>query len=108
MNVQVRFFTDTEGMVPLAPAGIGSRNIVATNQSVAYEGNPTRSTSRLTAFQSAINNGTFAAAADATWYELGLGGGLGQVTITATANVTPGGAVTYRIFVESAGASSAA
>lgn len=105
VNVQVRFYTDADGRVELTPRGTGSRDIVATNTSAAYSGGPIRPTEVIREFVSDINNGSLTAAADGKWYELTLGGGMGQVTLTSAPSTTPGTAVTYRVFADAEGQS---
>lgn len=105
VNAQVRFYTDAGGLTEISPRGTGSRNVVATTTSAAYSGDATRPTETIREFVSDIDNGTLTAAEDGKWYVLSLGSGLGQVTLAAAANVTPGTAVTYRVFVDSEGRS---
>lgn len=108
VNVQVRFYT-TLAAAPadqLSPRGTGSRDLTATNVSSAFSGGSTSPTEVLRDFTSDINNGTIVAMADGRWYELALGGGMGQITLVAAANVTPGAALSYRIIVDAEGASS--
>ena len=107
VNVQVRYYTDAAGTVEVTPLETGSRNITATNTSTGYEG-LFRSPGVPQTFNSNINNGTIAAAADGRWYELSLGGGLQNVTLVAAPNVPPGGAVSYRIIVDAPGDSALA
>lgn len=107
VNVQVRFFTDAEGLIELAPVGTGSRDVTATNSATAFEGQFSDPGTTLT-FTSAINGGTLSAMVDGTWYELDLGSNMGNVIIAAAPNVTPGGAVSYRIIVDTAGSSALA
>lgn len=103
VNVQVRFYTDAEGLVPLA-IGTGSRDLTATNTSSAFQGSIVSPGTEET-FVSNIDGGTLTAAVDGTWYELGLGGSMQNITLAAAANVNPGTAVSYRIFVDSPGSS---
>ena len=107
VSVQVRFFTDLAGETELSPLGTGSRDLTATSRSTAYSGRQTRPTASL-ALVSNLPNGTIVAQPDGEWTALLLGGGLGQVTIAAAVNVTPGTAVTYRIVVEADGYSAPA
>jgi hypothetical protein len=106
VNAQVRFYTDAAGLLPLA-VGTGSRDITATNTAEAFEG-PFTSPGTAETIVSGINGGTIVGAVDGTWYELDLGGGMQNVTLAAAANVTPGTAVSYRIFVDSPGSSALA
>jgi hypothetical protein len=108
VNVQVRFYTTlaAEPADQLSPRGTGSRDITATNVSSAFSGGTISPTSVLRGFTSDINGGALVAAADGSWYELGLGGGMGQVTLTSAAVVTPGTALSYRLIVDAIGASS--
>ena len=108
VNVQVRFFTDAAGLVSLSPVGTGSRDVVATNVASAFQGPFSFPETTLSGFVSAIDGGSLSAMKDGTWYELGLGSGMGNVIIAAASNVTPGGAVTYRIIVDTAGSSALA
>lgn len=105
VNVQTRFYSDAAGLVEVTP-GTGSRDISATNVSTAYEGDFSDPGTVIEDFVSAIDGGAIAGAVDGRWYELTLGGGLDNVTLTAAANTTPGTAVTYRVFVDAPGSSS--
>ena len=107
VNVQVRFFTDAAGLVELSPLGTGSRDVTAINTASAFEGQ-FADPGTVLGFTSDINGGTLAAMADGKWYELGLGAGMGNVTIAAAPNTTPGTAVSYRIIVDTAGSSTLA
>jgi hypothetical protein len=108
VNVMVRFYTDAAGTVDVGTLGTGSRDVTATNVSAAYQGNATRPTETMRDIACNIYNGTVTAMPDGQWREFSLGGGLGQITIAAAANVNPGGALAYRIFVEAVGTSSEA
>jgi hypothetical protein len=105
INVQYRFYTDTEGEVELTPAGAGLRVVTATNTSNAFEGPFSRPVDTQEDLESSINNGTLASAVDARWYEFFLGSGMSNVTISAAPDTTPGGAVTYRVIVDAPGSS---
>jgi len=108
-NVQFRFYTDAAGSegADYSPRGTGSRNLTATASTTSFEGSVQSPTTVFyQPFTSDIANGTFPAMPDGQWFELGLGSGAGQVTIVATPDVTPGGAVSYRVFVDADGASS--
>lgn len=107
VNAQVRFYTDAAGETELTPRGTGSRDITATNTSTAHQGAFSFPEATQT-FNSDIDNGTIAAAVDGRWYELDLGGGMQNVTLTAAPNVTPVTAVTYRIVVDAPGDSALA
>jgi len=105
VNAQVRFYTDLAGLVPLSPTGTGSRDITTTNTSSGYEGafsNPVELPT-VSPFVSTIENGVIAAAVDGQWYEILLGGGMQNVTLSSAAVVTPGTAVSYRLIVDSNG-----
>ena len=106
VSVQVRFFTDANGLVEVGTRGTGSRDLTATSVSRAYSGRSTNPTAVLS-LVSDLSSSTISALPDGQWAELLLDGGLGQVTIVAAPNVTPGGAITYRIIVEADGYSSA-
>lgn len=107
VNVQTRFYTDAAGLVPLA-IGTGARDITATNTASAYEGQFADPGTTESSFVSSIDGGAISAAVDGRWYELGLGGGMQNVTLTAAVNVSPGTAVSYRIFVDAPGSSALA
>lgn len=108
VNVQVRFYTTlaAEPADQLSPRGTGSRDLTATNVSSAFSGGSTSPDEVLRNFTSDINGGSIVAMADGRWYELGLGGGMGQITLAAAANVTPGTALSYRVIVDADGSSS--
>jgi hypothetical protein len=108
VNVQVRFYTTlaAEPADQLSPRGTGSRDIAVTNVTGAFSGDSTIPTQVLREFTSDIDGGTITAMVDGKWYELALGGGMGQLTIAAVANTTPGTALSYRIIVDAAGSSS--
>ena len=108
VNAQVRFYTDAAGLVELSPLGTGSRDFTATNTSSAFQGQFSDPGTELRNFASNIDGGTLAAAADGKWYEIDLGSGMGNVTLVAAPNVTPGTATTYRIIVDAAGSSALA
>jgi hypothetical protein len=103
-NVQVRFYTDADGIVSLSPLGTGSRALAFTNTSSAFEGAFADPGTEET-FNSNINGSAVAAAVDGTWYKVDLLAGLQNLTIASAANVTPGTAVTYRIIVDVQGSS---
>lgn len=107
VNIQVRFYTDADGLVEVGTRGTGSRDITATNISSAFEGvfgNPTRVVPNIV---SDLENGTVTAMVDGKWIELLLGGaGLGQLTIAAATNTNPAGATSYRIIVDAEGSCS--
>jgi hypothetical protein len=105
VNAQVRFYTDAAGLVELAPLGTGSRAVTATNTATAFEGLFSSPGATLSNFDNDINGGTITAAVDGRWYEIALGSGMGNLTLVAAPNVTPGTAVTYRIIVDAAGSS---
>lgn len=105
VNVQVRFYTDAAGTVEMGTRGTGTRDLTATNSSSGYQGafsNPTA----IGPFTSNINNGAIVAMVSETWYELALGGGMGQLTLVAAANVDAPGSLSYRIIADSEGDSS--
>ena len=108
VNAQVRFFTDAAGLVELLPVGTGSRNVTATNSASAFEGEFADPGTTLTDFVSAIDSGTLTGMVDGTWYEFNFGSGMGNVILSAAVNVTPGGALSYRIIVDTAGSSALA
>jgi len=99
-NVQVRFFSDDAGTVEIAP-GTGSRDITATTLVSAYEGPAGRPTAVVTDVLTDLELGTLAAAVDGVEYALDFGSGVPNVRLVAAPNTTPGGAVTYRVYVES-------
>lgn len=107
VNVQVRFFTDTAGLVELAPLGTGSRDVTATNSSSAFQG-PFSNPGTTLSFVSDINGGTLTGMVDGKWYELDLGANMGNVILVAAPNVSPGTAASYRIIVDVAGSSALA
>lgn len=104
-NVQVRFFTDVDGLISLSPLGTGSRDITATNTSTAFQGLFSTPGTTLENLISNIDDGVLTAAADGMWHEILLGSGMGNITLVAVANVTPITAVTYRLIVDAAGSS---
>lgn len=104
VNAQVRFYTDADGTTQMGTRGTGTRDVTATNTSTAYEGpftNPTPTQE----FDSDINGGTITAMVSEKWYELDLGGGMQNVTLTAVSNVDAPGSATYRIIVDAPGGS---
>lgn len=107
VNVQVRFYSTlaAEPGDQLSPRGTGSRDLTVTNVSSAFSGGSISPTAVLRDFVSDIDGGTLTGVVDGKWYELTLGGGMGQVTISAASNVD-GAAVSYRIIVDAVGASS--
>ena len=108
VNVQVRFYTTLVAAPAdqLSPRGTGSRDITATNVSSAFSGGTISPTEVLRGFTSDIDGGVLSAVPDGEWHELGLGGGMGQVTLTSAVVVTPGTALSYRLIVDAIGASS--
>jgi hypothetical protein len=104
-NVQVRFYTDAAGTVEMGTRGTGTRDLTATNSSSGYQGSFSAPTA-IGPFTSNINGGAITAMISETWYELGLGSGMGQLTLVAVANVNAPGSASYRIIVDSEGDSS--
>lgn len=103
VNVQVVFYSDAEGTAQIA-GGTGLRDVTAYNESDAFEGPFTDRTAQQS-FVSTIDEGTLLGMVDLRWYQLFLGAGMQNVLLSGAVNVNPGGAVTYRIVVESAGES---
>lgn len=95
LNVQVRFYLDAAGTVPIA-AGTGSRDLTATNVTPVF----VERVAIHAPVENAIDGGTRAGCVGGTWYLLGLGGGLQQANIAASGGVDPGGAASYRIVVD--------
>lgn len=106
VNVQIRFFSDAEGLVPIAP-GAGSATLTATHEATMMRGTPISPELIDSGAQvlSAFSSGAIVGAAAATWQELALGGGTATVTITPSALVLPPGAVTYSIVIDTEGRS---
>lgn len=104
VNVEVRFYTDAAGTAQMGTRGTGTRDLTAINTSTAYEG-PFRNPVDTQTFVSDINGGSITAAVSERSYELALGGGMQNVTITAAPNVNAPGSATYRIIVDAPGGS---
>ena len=101
VNVQIRFFSDAAGLVPIAP-GVGSATLTATHEATMFRGtfgNPERISDGVQVLSS-FAGGAIVAAAAATWQELALGGGTATVSITPSVLVLPPGAVTYSIVLD--------
>ncbi len=106
VNVQIRFFSDAAGLVPIAP-GAGTATLTATHEATMMRGTPISPELINSGAQvlSAFSSGSIVGAAAATWQELALGGGTATVTITPSALVPPPGAVTYSIVIDTEGRS---
>lgn len=85
----------------ITPYGTGSRDLTATTAFSAYRGE-FRSPGEVHEFTPNIFGGTIAAVSDGLLREIEFGSGLRNVIISAAANTTPGGALTYRIVVPTA------
>jgi hypothetical protein len=99
VNVQIRFFADAAGLVPIAP-GTGSATLTASSDAFAYR-SPRAAGERVPVAGGRVtsqwDSPTLVGAVDGRWYLRGLGGGADTLTITPSAIVPPGGAVTYAI-----------
>lgn len=101
VNVQLRFFTDADGLVSLA-GGTGSATLTATHSAPMFRGSR-RDPEQIDAganVESTFAMTAIAGAVDGEWQELTLGGGTSSVVITPSALVVPGSAVTYSIIVD--------
>lgn len=101
VNVQIRFFSDVDGLVPVEP-GTGSATLTPTNLTPMTAG--TRSAPVRLSDGAAISSGyvaasTVVAAAGGVWQNIPLGAGATSVTITPTL-VTHPDAPTYRIVID--------
>lgn len=99
VNVQIRFFTDADGLVPIAP-GTGSATLTSTSDAVAYR-SPRSAGERVPVsgdrVQSHWVSAAIVGAVGGTWNVMDLGAGTDTLTITPSVIVPPGGAVTYSI-----------
>ena len=103
VSIQVRFYTDAEGLAEMGTRGTGTRDVTVTNTSTGYEGPFKAPVVVVPSFVSNIDGGVLAAMVSETWYELDLGSGLGEVTVVAVPNVDAPGSLTYRIIVDAEG-----
>lgn len=99
VNIQIRFFSDAAGLVPIAP-GSGSATLTATSEAFAYR-SPRSRGERVPAAGGRVASQwvspAIVGAVGGVWNLLGLGGGTDTVTVTPSLIVPPGGAVSYSI-----------
>lgn len=107
VNVQFRYYSDAAGTLEVVPRGGGTRDLVATNRASGFVGDFRNPTAVIAPFVSDVEGGTLSTAVSERWYELNLGSGFGQLTITAAGlGADAPGAATYRIVVDADGKSS--
>jgi hypothetical protein len=100
VNLQIRFFSDDAGLVPLAP-GTGSATLTASHSSfwVRGEGFDAQRINGGALVPSTWPTAVIVAAPDGQWQERPLGGGATALIIVPSLIVAPG-AVTYSIVVD--------
>jgi len=101
VSLQIVFYEDAAGTVPIPPSAGGSATLSITRQCSAYTGSSVNPT-RVNLPVSAIDGGVEAAVPGATLKGFALGGGAESIFAQATAVVAPGApvGVSYRLHVD--------
>jgi hypothetical protein len=100
VNVQIRYFSDAAGLVPIA-SGSGSATLTVTHSASMWRGTnaaPVRIADGDNV-TSTFTSAAFVAVVDGKWQPVDLGGGASTITVTPSA-LAAGAAVSYSIVVD--------